>query len=253
LNTVFVSHEIHAETFIRYTAALMQKPTDVEEQVIKRNRALAYLKTGQFDAALTDTNFPNFGPQPSEKALFRAAEALYQLNCFQEARQVVEKLCDYFPDNTRATEVLERTRSRCAEQTIGDYNFKRMQTAARKSRPPQLDHATYIGPVEVRPVANKGRGLFVTKAVRAGDLLLCEKAFSYAWVGESAGESSRSHILLDNDTGRGFAGGQAELITKIVHKLHRNPSLGQKFRILYHGDYKSAESFVVDGEPIVDT
>jgi hypothetical protein len=50
---MFVSHEIHAETFIRYTAALMQKPTDVEEQVIKRNRALAYLKTACVQTRLT--------------------------------------------------------------------------------------------------------------------------------------------------------------------------------------------------------
>jgi hypothetical protein len=77
----------------------MQKPTAVEAQVIKRNRALANLKTGQFDAALTDTNFPEFGTQPPEKGLFRAAEALYQLHRFREARQILEILCE----NSRRT------------------------------------------------------------------------------------------------------------------------------------------------------
>jgi hypothetical protein len=128
-----------------------------------------------------------------------------------------------------------------------------MQTAAQEPRPPQLDYATYIGPVEVSSVANKGRGLFITKAVRAGDLLLCEKASSYAWVDGQAGESSRSNILLSNDTGRRFAGGQADLITMVVQKLHHNTCLDREFRTLYHDGYESVNTFLVDGEPIVDT
>lgn len=237
----------------RYTAALLQKPTTDEAEILKRNRALAFLKTKQFDAALADTNFPNFGSQPSEKALFRAAEALYQLRRFEEARLVLETLTDSFSSNTRAREVLERTRNRCVEQAGGDYNFKRLQAAAQRYRPPQLDHATYLGPIAVRKVANKGRGLFVTQPVRAGDLLLCEKAFSHAWVDDSEKDSSRSTLLLNVETGRAFAGGQADLITITVQKLYRNPSLGNEFRNLHHGDYKSIDNFTVDGQPIVDT
>lgn len=238
---------------LSYTAALLQETTDAEAEVIKRNRALAHLNTRQFDAALTDTNFPDFGPEPSEKALFRAAEALYQLQRFEEALHVLETLCDSFPSNTRATEILERARSRCAEQANGDYDFKRLQTEAKRLRPPQLDHATYIGPVEVRQVANKGRGLFTTKAVRAGDLLLCEKAFSYAWVDDTKKMQSTSTLLLNIETLQGFAGGQADLITTLVQKLRRNPSLGPTFRALYHADYKTVDSLTVDGDPIVDT
>jgi tetratricopeptide (TPR) repeat protein len=237
----------------RYTAAMLQTPTNDQTDVLKRNRALAYLKTKQFDAALTDTNFPDFGSQPSEKALFRAAEALYALRRFQEARQVLELLSDSFPSNTRAEDVLEHARNRCSEQGSGQYNFKRLQVEARKSRPPQLDHATYIGPIEVRKVANKGRGLFVTQSVRAGDLLLVEKAFTHAWVDNKEKTQSKSVLLLNIETSRGFAGGQAELITTTVQKLFRNPSLSREFCSLYHGDYKPVENLTADGQPIVDT
>lgn len=237
----------------RYTAAMLQKPTSDQRDVLRRNRALAYLKTKQFDAALTDTNFPDFGPQPSEKALFRAAEALYGLRRFEETRQVLETLTDSFPGNSRARDVLEHARNRCLEQSSGQYNFKGLQAAVRKCRPPQLDHATYIGPLEVREVANKGRGLFVTKSVRAGDLLLFEKAFSHAWVDDQEKSHSKSTLLLNIEIGRGFAGGQAELITTTVQKLYRNPSLAGEFCSLYHGDYEPVKNLTVDGQPIADT
>jgi hypothetical protein len=240
-------------TLARYNAAILQKHTASKALIVKRNRALAFLKTKQFDAALSDTNFPEFGPLPSEKALFRAAEALYQLQRFREARQVLETLHDSFPGNTKATEVLERVSTRCAEQVDGIYDFKRLQAAAKRSRPPQLDHATYIGPIETRQVPNKGRGLFVTRAVRAGDLLLCEKAFGYAWIDEQPETHSDSTFLINVETDRIFAGGHADLITKLVQKLYRNPSLGPMFRSLYHGDYTSVDSFTVDGKPVVDT
>ena len=237
----------------RYSAAILQKPTTVEVDILKRNRALAHLKTKQFDAALADTKFPNFDSPPSEKALFRAAEALYHLRRFEQARQVLETLTESFPSNTRAREMLERASDRCAEQTRADYNFRRLQAAAKRCRPPILDHATYLGPVEVRQVAKKGRGLFVTKAVRAGELLICEKAFSHAWVDEQESARSRMTMLLNIETGRGFAGGQSDLITSTVQKLYRNPSLGDEFRDLFHGDYKSVDRSTVDGQPIVDT
>jgi hypothetical protein len=82
LYTAFISYEIRTKGLIRYTSALRQKPTAVETQIIKCNRSLTYLKTGQLYAALTDTEFSDFGSQPLGKALFRAAEARYQLQRF---------------------------------------------------------------------------------------------------------------------------------------------------------------------------
>jgi hypothetical protein len=61
-------------------------------EVIKRNRSLAFLKTKQYDAALSDTGFPNFGEEASDKALFRAAEALYHLARYEESCKVLEQL-----------------------------------------------------------------------------------------------------------------------------------------------------------------
>jgi hypothetical protein len=191
-----------------------------EIETIKRNRSLAFLKIKHFDAALSNTGFPNFNTKPPEKALFRAAEALYHLARYTECCEALELIRTNFPDNGQVIVVLDRARGRCLEQETGAYNFKQLQAKTRKLRPPHLDHVTYIGPVEIKQTKSKGRGMFVTKAVKAGDLLFCEKAFSCAYTNESVtGEnegSSKVSLLLDPETNQGFLGGQADLIKLIV-------------------------------------
>ena len=169
---------------------------------------------------------------------------------------MLEQLCTNFPHNSEASTFLERAQSRSVEQKSGVYNFKQLQANVNTPRSPHLDHATYIGPVEVRQTESKGRGLFVTKDVKAGDLLLCEKAFGHAYAGEDAdgGNVASSSIspLINPGTGQGFKGAQAELIKLTVQKLYRNPSLAPAFTTLYHGNYEGV-STSMDGKPVVDT
>lgn len=242
----------------RYSNALDQPATTDQIETIKTNRSLAFLKTNQFDAVLADTNFPNFTPNLSEKALFRAAEALYQLERFSECSLVLEKLCSKFPQNSTATQLLGRAKSRCLEQATGEYNFGQLQEAASELWPPHLDFATYIGPVEIRQTESKGRGLFVTKAVKAGDLLLCEKAFSCVHVNERAGDKddkgkAKTSVWIKPGTGQAFLGAGPDLVKSIAQKLYRNPSLASAVTALHHGDYKKASTSMIDGKPIVDT
>jgi hypothetical protein len=237
----------------RYSKALLQPATVNEIEVIKRNRSLAFLKTKQFDAALSDTGFPNFGATSSKKALFRAAEALYFLGRFGECCEVLELLRANFSNNKQALVVLDRARNRCKEQSTGHYNFKLLQAEAEKLRPPHLDHATYIGPVEIRNTEGKGRGLFVTKTVKAGDLLLCEKAFSHAYATESDEGNSKVTLLINPETNKVFMGGHADLIRIIVQKLYHNPSVAPAFTTLHHGTYEAVSTSVIDGKPVVDT
>ncbi|OBT61910.1 hypothetical protein VE03_08225 [Pseudogymnoascus sp. 23342-1-I1] len=240
-----------------YSEALAQ-PTSVDEtEIIKRNRSLAFLRTKQFDSALSDTGFPNFGENASEKAMFRAGEALYNLRRFDECCEVLATLCRLYPLNTLARASLDRAQSRLKEQKTGEYNFKLLQAEAKNLRPPHLDHATYIGPVEVRQTASMGRGLFVTKAVKAGDLLLCEKAFLHSYAldkseAKKLGESKIS-ILMNAETDTATMGTQPELLKDIIQKIYHNPSLASAFSVLHHGDYQGVDTVVVDQMPVVDT
>ncbi|KAF1992805.1 hypothetical protein P154DRAFT_594844 [Amniculicola lignicola CBS 123094] len=238
----------------KYTNALKQQPTQQEAEIIKRNRSLALLRTGQYDAALSNSGFPSFGFSPPEKSLFRASEALYHLGKFAECCQVLEQLCVKYPANSEAPTSLARARRRLAEHSNGNIDFASLQTRAKRLYPPRMDHATYLGPVEIRDTNDLGRGVFVTKAVEAGELLFCEKAFSYAYVSEQYGRGNAgTKLLMNPETGRGFLGGQADLLQMIVQKLFKCPSIASSFTNLYHGSYMPIKAHEVDGESIVDT
>lgn len=78
---------------------LSQPATGNEIEITKRNRSLlAFLETKQFDAALSDTDF---SPTPTEKSLFRAAKALYNIEKFSKCCQVLEQLRTNFSQTRR--------------------------------------------------------------------------------------------------------------------------------------------------------
>jgi hypothetical protein len=119
-----------------------------------------------------------------------------------------------------------------------------------------LDHATFTGPVVVKLSPGRGRGLFTTKAVKPGELLLCEKAFAYCYAGSSeeiSKASSKIKLLVNIHTNQMTMGTQSDLITAIVQKLWRNPSLLSDFTTLHHGSYEPVCVTEVDGQPVIDT
>ncbi|KAM7190971.1 TPR domain protein [Naviculisporaceae sp. PSN 640] len=243
-----------------YTRALASSPTSDEARTLTINRSLAFLRTKQFDSALLDAD-AYAGPTDSEghglveKALFRKGEALYNLRRHKECCEVLKKLRLQYPNNMEAKTQLSRAISRLAEQTHGKYRFNQLLEEASKLRPPHLDHATFLGPVAVRPSGSKGRGLFTTKAVKAGDLLFCEKAFTHAFAGQGLeGGSGRCDmtILVESDD-RMTIGAHADLINITIRKLYNNPSLLPIIADLYRGSYESVDVSEVDGKPVVDS
>ncbi len=190
---------------------------------------MAYLQHQSFEAALDDTQCLVPTPNTPEKALYRGGKALYGLGRFSESCDIFQSLCDKYPSNSEGPKELERARLRHAEQKNGNYDFEAMYKEIAKTKSPQMDHATYVGPVVVKDSPGRGRGLFTTKAVQAGDLLLCEKAFYY-------GPELHSHF-----------------VTALVQKLSRNPSLISEFVTLAHGTYEAVGVTEVDGKPVIDT
>ena len=180
----------------------------------------------------------------TEKGLYRAARSLYELGRFQEGHRVFETLLAAFPGSEAATKELRRTEDRLREQDHGLFNFMAMHEAAAEKAPPCLDIATYKGLVTIKMTEGHGRGLFSTRDVAAGDLLLCEKAFSYSFLDNSS-TSLRSASAVK--------GTPADLVTTTAHKLLRNPSAISTVTSLHHGTYEPVKETTVDGMPIVDT
>ena len=223
---------------------------------MRLNRALAYLKSEKFDAALADTTCLTSSSDAPEKALYRESQALYKLGRFSECKDTLSLLCKMYPNNVDATKELTRVGLRLAEQKNGTYDFKAIYEEVSKLRPPHLDHATFTGPATIKASKNCGRGLFTTKPVKAGDLILCEKAFAHCYANtkeENSADSSKICLLLNVDTNRMSIGTQSDLITTIVQKLWRNASLLAEFMALHHGSYKPVDVTEVDDKPVVDT
>jgi len=232
---------------------LKHTDTSDQRQIIHLNRSLVKLKLGYYDQALQDAGIIAAPCTNSGTSLFRAARALYGLERYQESHDMLESLLSQFPNCIDAQTELVRIKQRLEEQEHGHYSFKSMYDAAKKT-PPYIDCATFLAPVAVKPAGGRGRGLFTTKDVIAGELLLCEKAFSYCWANEEANEAgSRTSLLMNTTTKRSVLGTQADLITEIVQKLHRNPSLLPALNALHHGDYQTVEPTEVDGSAVVDT
>ena len=221
--------------------------------MILDNRSLANLKLGSYDAILEDTDCTLTKAEESEKTLYRAAQALYQLERFQECQKFLHKLLQEHPHNESGKIQMRHVNDRLAEQQYGSYDFKKMY-AAIKSTSPTLDCATFVGPVEVKNSKGRGRGMFTIRDVKAGEMLLCEKAFAASYSEKTPkGVTAKTSILMNLHTNQVTIGTQGTLITTIAHRLKQNPSLIPPFASLHHGSYEPTTTTMVDGMPVIDT
>ena len=179
---------------------------------------------------------------------------------YDECLAVLKLLLARNPHFEPAQRKLSDTEQRLKEQNFGEYDFTAMHEAM-KNEQAYYDHASFTGPVEIRDSEGRGRGLFTTKDVTAGTMLLCEKAFSYCLGAKEASVDNFKYLTFSLQTGvlmhaasdRITLGTQTTLITATTRKLYQNPSLREEFFSLYHGGHKPGEKTEVDGTPLVDT
>lgn len=208
------------------------------------NRSLANLRLGRPATALADAIKSNETNSSTitEKGLFREVSALYDLAKFDQCLNKLQVLTAAFPTNISAIPMIARVQERLKEQQTGQYDFRRMYKQS-KATPPLIDCATYTMPVEIRDSPGKGRGVFTKRKVMAGELLICEKAFGYAYGGK---DRPGSGSMTKNDS-------LDELQTQIVQKLFHNTEDAQMFAELYRGDYNVVPVEEVDGKPVIDS
>jgi tetratricopeptide (TPR) repeat protein len=210
---------------------------------------------------LEDTGFPAFPVLHSEKALYRAGQALYRLRRFDESKEVFVKLMKEFPQNEDGAVYLRKLEERLRE-TKGIYDFKDIYEELENTRPPHLDRATYIGPVAKRKTADKGNGLFTTRDVKAGELLLCEKAFTHCYSSHEQ-NPKETGITKPSALFNRFVETSAvttpdtvipHVVSAVIQKLVRNPAMLKEVLSLHHGSYKPNKDVLeVDGSPVIDT
>ncbi|EHK96086.1 putative SET and MYND domain-containing protein 3 [Glarea lozoyensis 74030] len=238
-----VGREEYWSAIESYSTALELSTDDEEKQIIRLN-------------PLKDTKGLDLLARTKEKALYRMGQAYYQLEDYSSSKAAMQALCDQFPGHQGGTPELARSTLRIAEETTAKIDFKRIYKKISKLRPPHLDHATFTGPIVVKESPGRGQGLFTIREVKAGELLLFEKAFAHCYAAppeENDNGASKTSILINIHTNQMTMGTQSDLITTIVQKLYKNPSLVPKFQELYHGSYQPADATVCDDKPVVDT
>lgn len=207
---------------------------------------------------IQDVEFVSDPGERSAKALLRGAQALYGLARYAECEDMLRILEDKHGRSDIGNREMERVKMRLDEQRTGNYQFKKLYSMA-KLRPPLIDCATYNAPVEIRQSPGRGKGLFTTKAVKTGELLLCEKALGYCFAvpedemkNESSSPVCQMSVLIDIVSNRITVGTHADLIGLISNKLIQNPSMIPAFTDLHHGEYKTVPISSIDGAPVLD-
>lgn len=235
----------------RYSSALDTAVTLLEKQLAYLNRSIANLKLDRPAKALLDVTHAYDSAKPTEKPMLRHAYVLYDMGKFEKCEATLQTCLEAFPKCQAARTKLLSVKARLQEQSTGKYDFKDMYEQAKARTPPLMDCATFSTPVEIRDSPSRGRGLFTTKAVSAGDLLLCEKAFSYSFIDDTRLEDDVT-CMLNLSTKRVTLGASADLWPQVVHKLYHDPESLSAFEVLDHGDYKKTTVSECDGTPVVD-
>jgi len=222
---------------------------------IHRNRAHVNLQLQRMDEAKLDgrtavTNIDDARHKDLDsKAYFRAACAAYNLGQWQEAKMLFEKQQSLAPADKDAAANLEKLQKRFRESETGVYDFDAIRAGLSKLRP-RVDAADYDGPTERKESKGHGFGLFATKDIPAGSVILCEKALALVWSHEADGWTALTVDARDGQTRVQPVG----LTKNLVAKLTANPSLIAKATSLF-GDHAGlgTQVLIKDGSPVVDT
>lgn len=231
-----------------YTSGLTSSDPETDKNMrgltydLHLGRSLADVHLNRYDASILDA-FKSISNGQDDRAKFMDAKAWfyrgcanYQLGHYVDALNAFRRMLVLAPFDLQGHEELTHTRERLLEQQQGAYNFAEMIDEVTKNGF-FADRASYLSGTEMRQTQDRGRGLFATKDIRMGDLILCEKAFMAAHPDDQIPRSTVP-VWLDS-----------------VQKVVDNPSQSKDLLGLYAGQPRTSpiSAPIIDGIPVVDT
>lgn len=237
-----------------YTQAIDSTPKEDRAFIrdVYRKRAYANLTGKRFNVAIEDALASCSGDVIDSKAQYCAGKAAYELGLYEESQEHFKKALENNPRDSKYRKDLNRAKGRIAEQQDGEYDFQLMGESLNEQHV-HLDHASFIRNTMIAATEHKGRGLFATRFIERGSLVLCEKALGFPNM--SSGKSQTHSVLFNFNTNTRTQGtAQGALFMELVHKLYNNPMLTSRFFDLDSGNYirSRKEGELVDGVPIID-
>jgi tetratricopeptide (TPR) repeat protein len=219
-----------------------------------RNRAYVNLVLKRYDGAKADALASITGLEDQKhkdldsKAYFRAGCAAYNLGEFEEAKDFFEAQRRLSYGDKDAIASLETIDLRLQEQNHGLYDFRKIKLSLLSGRL-RVDAADFTRNTKVRESHGRGRGLFATRDMESGDIILCEKSFCVVWGHENEALTTMTYDGRD-DRIRVFPAG---LCKAVVEKLLSNASQVDKVMDL-HSNYQGIGNQLIirDFNPVVD-
>lgn len=221
---------------------LLHEDCDKHEAVrrsLHRSRANARLSLEHFEDAVEDAlqgitpGTPKTLSKQEKDGNVQAynliASTHYLLAEFADAKQYLEQALALLPHHDKAgkrlvKENLQRTEKRLKEQKTGVYDFAAMSASATLNNR-SLDHASFLSNTEIRPAGAHGRGLFATKKIEVGEVIMVEKSMFNIWTDRIGAKSG--DLKIDwND----------EHLFDVWSNLSCNPRKAAAFFELYDGD-----------------
>jgi hypothetical protein len=178
-----LADEQSAERHYTLGVACCAKETCKEtELALRLNRALANLGLQRPGPALNDLLWIEetfVGPHAiviteaqRHKLVFRKLQAAYELRLWQTAHEALDQCKKAKLEVAKWTSYESRLKIRGKEEK-GDWDWLSCLGLMLRNN---LDHSDYIGPIDVRTVEGRGRGMFLTKDVTAGQVLFVERS-----------------------------------------------------------------------------
>ena len=240
----------------KYSQALRLPRSDISieaEVTLRLNRALAYLHDGLFGPCLRDCltietltrRAATFTMTPAQKlkVAFRKLQASYELRLYETATITFEA-CERFElDKDKLATWKERLRLR-SEEERGQFGLLFDSWRNLKwSSSTKFDIADYRGPIAVREIKGKGRGLVVTSDVSAGTILLVEKPMV-----EVIGAQTAGVVIISKNVAKSSNYNQADngITCACVRALLADPSKALAFEGLCNRPLREAPTATED-------
>jgi len=202
-------------------------------------------------AAVTSSTTDEMGKASNAKAYRVAGLADYEIAQYRSAAKLFESAIETGHGDGAKYE-LSLAMEKMKQETTGDYEFENMRVAAFAEAESwkRYDCASFTKHTRVGDTPANGRGLFTTTDIKAGEVVMVERAFAIAFTSDLFAQLQNTY---NSNTERLSTGPHATLLATLYDRIQHNPKHGAKCLELYSGGYVPAQ--VDDGKhsPVVDS
>jgi tetratricopeptide (TPR) repeat protein len=247
-----------------FSGALAMKQHDrILHHTLYLDRSQAYHNLGCYELALQDAlaafmseeDLFNGHKSHNSRSMFQAGRASYDLRKFSDAKKCFSLSLEISPSPVSpACFELFQTEKRLTEQETGEYDFETMLSLATKGQNLKiLDHASFLKNTKIASAGSRGRGLFASKGLAPGELVMVEKAF-YITSEREAPEGAAFVInMQDIDNPIAYRGKYVDRMRGLIQKILFNPTQASRIMDLYDGgNFQNQALKFVDGMATVD-